>query len=411
MPSPVDTSRLRCRLLAWFRVNQRTLPWRSSPTPYRVWISEIMLQQTQVATALPYFDRFVKRFPDVACLAAAPIDDVLTLWAGLGYYSRARNLHRTAIQIVQRFSGRLPSAEADLLSLPGIGRYTAGAIRSIAFNLPAPILDGNVTRVLSRVFALDGDPKSPNNQKTLWRLAGQMVGSETPGQTGRDRLRPQPGTNAGDINQAMMELGALLCSPRSPACPRCPAASLCRAHASRREEDFPADSRPAKVLAERWAVAGIPMNRNALVSRLARRHRQGSRPDRYLLVKRETDTRWGGLWEFPGLIVTSARAAMRELEHHLCQLLGETIALRRVGQVKHQLSHRAMRVDVFAADPPRATSRDATVPKRCHGQRAVAIDQLQTLAVSTLTRKIAAVLEPTPPRPARRPRPVPRRSS
>src|SRR5438132_2793331 len=202
---PVRTAKFQDALLAWYSEHQRALPWRSRPDPYRVWVSEIMLQQTQVQTVLRYFDRFVRRFPDARALAAASEEEVVSLWAGLGYYGRARNLRRAAIEIVRRHGGRFPSRFDEILRLPGVGRYTAGAIASIAFNLPEPIVDGNVRRVVSRLHALErGAP-----ERFFWEQARAWT----------------PAGRAAEFNQAVMELGALVYVPSSPLCLLCPVAA------------------------------------------------------------------------------------------------------------------------------------------------------------------------------------------
>ena len=198
---------LRSTLLRWYRKNRRDLPWRRTADPYAVWVSEIMLQQTRVETVLPYYARFLERFPDASRLADATEDDVLASWSGLGYYRRARALHQGARVVMERHDGKLPRDPADLRRLPGVGRYTAGAIASVAFGLPEPILDGNVRRVLARIFAVDGVRLGPAaEERELWGLAASLVQGSAPG----------------DLNQALMELGALICTPRAPACPACP---------------------------------------------------------------------------------------------------------------------------------------------------------------------------------------------
>jgi A/G-specific adenine glycosylase len=198
--------RLRAALLAWFDRNRRELPWRRTRDPYAIWLSEVMLQQTQVATVIPYWERFLARFPTVTALAEAPLDEVLSLWSGLGYYSRARNLHRAANEVVARHGGALPASHAALLALPGFGRYTAGAVASIAFGLPEPLVDGNVARVFSRACAIEGAPGDREREKKLWAEAARWVQGERPG----------------ELNQALMELGATVCTARSPRCGLCP---------------------------------------------------------------------------------------------------------------------------------------------------------------------------------------------
>jgi A/G-specific adenine glycosylase len=202
---------IRAALLHWFAASARDLPWRRTKDPYAIWISEIMLQQTRVPTAVPYYERFLHRFPTVEQLARARLDTVIKLWEGLGYYSRARNLHQAAQEIVARFGGHLPASREELLTLPGIGRYTAGAIASIAFGRREPLVDGNVTRVLCRIFRLKGSPKEVTLQKRIWAIAEKLV----------------PEGHAGQFNQALMELGSEVCLPRRPRCDDCPVNRLC----------------------------------------------------------------------------------------------------------------------------------------------------------------------------------------
>ena len=216
-------------LLAWYEKHKRDMPWRkTNADPYAVWVSEMMLQQTQVATATPYFVRWMARFPTVADLASAPLDDVLHLWQGLGYYARARSLHKAAQIIMEKHDGVFPSTFDEVLALPGVGRYTAGAICSIALGMDSPLVDANVVRVLCRVFALYGDPKSATVQAALWETAARLI----------------PPGRAGDFNQAMMELGALVCIPK-PKCAVCPVRDVCGAFATGEPEKLPA-ARPAQ---------------------------------------------------------------------------------------------------------------------------------------------------------------------
>lgn len=214
---------LQKALLEWFAHDHRKLPWRSSRNSYRVWVSEMMLQQTQVNTVIPYFRAFMRRFPSVRALAEAPLEDVLSLWSGLGYYRRARHLHEAAKIVCKKHSGQLPRSFDELLALPGIGRYSAGAILSIAYGLDFPVVDGNVIRVLSRIFALRSRVDSNVGKERLWNLAQSLL---PPGQ-------------AGDFNQALMELGAMICTPRAPLCGQCPVQSQCRGYRERCPENYP----------------------------------------------------------------------------------------------------------------------------------------------------------------------------
>src|ERR1700681_1748759 len=207
-----DVRLLRKQLLGWFRQFQRDLPWRRTKDPYRIWLSEIMLQQTRVAAVIPYYERFLERFPDIQAFATAPQEEVLRLWSGLGYYSRARNLQRAAQEIVAKYGGVFPRSEKDALELPGIGSYTAAAILSIAYGAKYAVLDGNVARVMSRLFAVRGNLRDARRWQGLQEQADTLLDPKSPG----------------DWNQAMMELGATLCTPRAPQCLLCPIAQFCR---------------------------------------------------------------------------------------------------------------------------------------------------------------------------------------
>jgi A/G-specific adenine glycosylase len=256
---------LRRRLLAWYGRHARDLPWRRTRDPYAVWVSEIMLQQTQVATVEGYFPRFLAAFPTIGALAAAPQELVLRHWEGLGYYRRARQLHAAAQVLVREHGGRFPADRAQVLALPGIGRYTAGAILSIAFDQSQPILEANTFRLLSRLIAFGGDPQSPAGRQILWQLAEELV----------------PTRGAGTFNQALMELGGQVCTPRAPRCHECPLRSLCQAQQAGVQE-----------ATGRLAVKppSTAVREAAVVVR---------RAQRVLLVERGEGGRWAGLWDFP----------------------------------------------------------------------------------------------------------------
>ncbi len=233
----------RKTLPAWFREERRDLPWRRLRTPYTVAVSEFMLQQTQVKTVLPYFDRWMKSFPDWKALAIATPEKVLKHWEGLGYYSRARNLHRLAQAVMERPTQQLPSSVPELMELPGIGRYTAGAISSMAFQQSAPLLDGNVIRILTRVFAYGEEVSKPDSQKYLWSVAETLL----------------PPKNVGEFNEALMELGALICSPNNPQCLLCPLRTICQA---KNPEDYPVKARAKTESREEIVV--LIKNRNRI---------------------------------------------------------------------------------------------------------------------------------------------------
>lgn len=276
---PLPADKFQERLLAWFdRFGRKDLPWQHPAAPYRVWLSEIMLQQTQVATVVPYFERFVMRFPELDDLAAAGVDDVLALWAGLGYYARARNLHKTARLIAER--GRFPDTLSELMALPGIGRSTAGAILSIAFASSHPILDGNVKRVLARFAAVPGWPGLPAVSGALWRLSAFYT----------------PDRRCRDYTQAIMDLGATVCTRARPLCALCPLASACRAHLAGTAAAFP-EPRPVKTLPVKQRVWLLACSGDGEI----------------LLEKRPPAGIWGGLWSVPEFdTVEMAEAWCRE---------------------------------------------------------------------------------------------------
>lgn len=258
------------RIVAWQRTHGRhDLPWQNTRDAYRIWLSEIMLQQTQVATVLPYYARFLERFPTVAALAAAPEDEVMALWAGLGYYSRARNLHAAAKQVVALHGGQFPADVASLAELPGVGRSTAAAIAAFAYDVIAPILDGNVKRVLARHAGVEGFPGAGPVEKMLWRHAEERLPAK------RDDMVA--------YTQGLMDLGATICSRTEPTCLLCPVAADCSARISGRTADIPA-ARPSKVLPRR-----------------AQRYLLARHGDQVLLVKRPSPGIWGGLWCLPEL--------------------------------------------------------------------------------------------------------------
>jgi A/G-specific adenine glycosylase len=303
-------------LLRWYATHARALPWRGARDPYRVWISEIMLQQTQVDTVIPYYRRWLKRFPTLKALAAAPLRDVLALWEGLGYYSRARNLHRAAQRVLADFGGRLPQTVAELRTLPGIGRYTAGAIASIAFNQDVAVLDGNVKRVLARVFNLVDDVSRPAGEKKLWALADRLI----------------PAGRAGDYNQALMDLGATICAPRNPICARCPVNKQCAAQKVGAQNERPITKKKAAV--PHYAVAAGII-------------RQGGR---VLIAQRPAHKLLGGLWEFPGGKREAGETLPECLQRELKEELGITVTVgEQRATLKHAFTHFKITLHVFEA--------------------------------------------------------------
>ena len=304
----------RRKLLRWYDQHARDLPWRRTHDPYQIWISEIMLQQTTVAAVIPYFERFLNRFPTVFELAAADESEVLRLWEGLGYYSRARNIHRAAKVVVNQHAGVFPESVDGLLTLPGIGRYTAGAIMSFAFDLPAPIVEANTLRLYCRLLNFEGDPRSKAGQAILWTFAESIL----------------PKTKPGRLNQAMMELGATVCAPTEPNCKACPVNHHCQAFAHGTQRSVP---RPkVKIQFTEVTEASI-----AIVHR-----------NEYLLRRRTEKERWAGLWDFVRFEIGrhdddgksfNLSESIRELTGLQVQL-GDQIAVFRHGVTRYRITLR-----------------------------------------------------------------------
>lgn len=305
---------ITCRLLDWYDDNQRRLPWRGQAEPYAIWVSEIMLQQTQVETVIPYFERWMKRFPTLADLAKASQQEVLQVWEGLGYYSRARNLHRAAQQVMDEYGGEIPADRHKLESLAGIGRYTAGAIASIAFQQDEAVLDGNVRRVFSRLFDITLTPTSSAGNRLLWNLARQYL----------------PPGNAENYNQALMDLGALICTPHQPACERCPLEDLCQARALGVQEERPvAKVRPA--IPHHTVTAAIIW-----------------REGRVLITRRPPQGLLGGMWEFPGGKLEPGEELTNCLEREIKEELGVGIAVGQAfGIFHHAYTHFRVTLHAF----------------------------------------------------------------
>jgi A/G-specific adenine glycosylase len=295
-------------LISWYRVEGRTLPWRQTRDPYRIWVSEILLQQTQVATVLPYFHRFTKRFPTVQALAQAKLQDVLKSWEGLGYYARARNLHRAAREVIRRWNGKIPSDPALLQSLPGVGRSTAGAISSLAFARQAAILDGNLRRVFARLLAIETPLNNPSIQQRLWNFS--------------ERILPRNGVAA--FNQALMDLGATVCTPKKPACLRCPVESLCLASRKGIQQYIPARVRK-KTLPHHHLVTPIIF-----------------RAKRILVVKREAKGLLGGLWGLPEVCIKNP-STPPQIRQALLDRFGLHVTMgQRMKCYDHTFSHFRM---------------------------------------------------------------------
>jgi len=348
---------LGSRLLAWYDRNRRALPWRSTRDPYAIWVSEVMLQQTQVATVLRYFPNWMRRFPSVHALAGAPEADVLHAWQGLGYYSRARRLHAGARFLLERHGGQLPRTHTALLDLPGIGAYSAGAIASIAFGEQRPLVDGNVVRVLSRHFGLRGDPGKGPLRRALWQLAGELVPEDRPG----------------DFNQALMELGATVCTPRAASCETCPLGATCVARSEGLVEklpELPARPKPSRVRAVAVAV------------------RDG---ERIVLVRLPAAApRWAGLWTFPHVELGTGETLATGAGRAVHEALGAKAHIgRELTRIEHTITRFRIALELVEATLPASARRAAL-----HGEHVVRAlpRELAGLAMPTPHRKLAAWL-------------------
>ena len=304
----------RKNLHIWFETHSRKLPWRETEDPYRIWVSEVMLQQTQVKKVLEYYEKFVSKFPDVESLAEAVLQELLKTWEGLGYYARARNLHKAAQIVVADLAGEIPADYAAFRKLPGVGEYIAAAVQSIAFNAPYAVVDGNVKRVLARVFLIDSPINQSASSKIFQEKADLLLDHNAPG----------------IFNQAMMELGATVCRPQSPTCIVCPVNSVCRAFQTVRQEEFPVRLKP-KPLPEYDMVAAVI-----------------HKGDRVLITQRKPEGLLGGLWEFPGGKIqvneTPEQACVRAIREETNLLIEPTECLTRV---KHAYTHFKIVMDVF----------------------------------------------------------------
>ncbi len=354
LPAPAVRQAIRRKLLAWYDRNKRDLPWRRrTGDPYASWVSEIMLQQTQVETVIPYFERFMKRFPTVKALANATDDDLLAHWQGLGYYRRAMHLHKAAKQVAGN-GGSFPDTVDGLLELPGVGRYTAGAVASIAFDRRAAAVDGNVMRVFARLFEIEDDISQPRTQQRFWSLAEGLL----------------PRKRCGDFNQAIMDLGATVCTPTNPRCLLCPLSTHCRAFANGDPSRLPVKKRTNAVPEIHHVVAMIRCG------------------DAFLMTKRPAGGLWSGLWEFPNAAVSndeSETAALgRVLEAYGVEPDTET---EHVGRVTHRLTHRLMQFDVYKSriDP---TATVVMVPDSGWYTR----QSIQDVGISTASRKMLEVV-------------------
>ena len=351
----------RGALLAWFAQFRRDLPWRRSRDPYRIWISEIMLQQTRVAVVIPYYERFLAQFPNVQALAAAPEEEVLRVWSGLGYYSRARNLQQTAKQIVAKHGGEFPRTKAEVLELAGIGGYTAAAILSIALGEKLAVLDGNVARVLARLNAVRGDLRSPGRWRGLQKRADELLDCDSPG----------------DWNQAMMELGATLCAPRAPQCLLCPVQRFCNAQKLGLTDEIPLKRAKRAAVAIRLAAAVFLDSKGEsllLPPPTAANVNQADDHVPSLVAK---------LWHFP--TVSTAGNTETELKRFLKQQPAlrdsTTLVFEPLTKVRHTVTYRKIEVAPFLI-------RMRSLP-RISGAKAMRLEAILREPISNLTRKVA----------------------
>lgn len=353
LDQPQRRAAFQRRLLKWFDAHQRDLPWRKNRSPYRVWVSEIMLQQTQVATVIDYYNRFMKRFPSVQKLADADQAEVLKLWEGLGYYRRARQLHAAAKVVVDQYRGRFPTEFEDVISLPGIGRYTAGAILSIAQEQRLPILEGNTIRLLARLLAMGDDPRTSGNQKRLWKLSASLL----------------PAKRCGDFNQALMELGSEICTPRNPSCQACPVSNYCVAFVKGLQNELPA--------------AGRKMQFEDLHEAVVVARRGSGKKAKYLVRQCGPDERWTGLWDFPRYPV-DADTPVEGLSQSLLQQTGlsATIVPTDV-RIKHGVTKYRITLDCYLANGVSGRLKKSATPIRW-----LLESELTDLPMSTTGRKI-----------------------
>ena len=304
-------------LLAWFKDYQRDMPWRNTGDPYRIWVSEVMLQQTQVKKVVGYYERFIARFPDVQHLAAAPLQDVLKVWEGLGYYARARNLHKAALVIVAELDGQIPIDYATFRKLPGVGDYSAAAVQSIAFNAPYAAVDGNIKRVLARLFLMDAPINDAKSAKLFQGKADELLERKS----------------AGFFNQAMMELGATVCRPQSPTCLVCPVNAFCEAFHTAQQDEFP-KRRETKPTPEHHLAVGVIYRDNQV-----------------LITQRQLDGLLGGLWEFPGGQLAESETAEAACVRHIADVVNLSVNnVQYLTRVRHAYTHFKVVVDVFQCD-------------------------------------------------------------
>jgi len=357
--APLSLARRLARdLLAWYDAEKRDLPWRRTRDPYAILVSEFMLQQTQVATVVPYYERFLERFPTVRALAESSEQEVLRHWAGLGYYGRARNLHAAARRIVAVCEGEVPRRVSDLLFLPGVGRYIAGAVASIAFGVAAPAVDSNVVRVICRLFALDENPASARARRGLEELVSRLI----------------PASRPGDFNQALMEMGARVCAPASPRCGECPLRALCEGTRRGNPRAYPAPPRRPAMEAVEEASAVVRAD------------------GKYLVVCQRTKSgRYRNLWQFPHVEVTGEEAASRALQRYLRETLHLSVrVVEEWAEVRHQVTHHRIRKRVYLCALARRPRAGRRLPKGLSDDTArwATVEEIGSLPLGAPDRRI-----------------------
>jgi len=341
--------RIQNSLVRWFEKESRDLPWRKTQDPYAIWVSEIMLQQTQVATVIPYYQRFLKAFPTVHHIAITNLSNVLKVWEGLGYYSRARNLYRASQIVVNHFAGKIPDNLKDLLSLPGIGRSTAGAILSFAYNKEAPILDGNARRVLSRLFAISGSPKERKTEHLLWHISESLL----------------PKGRSNSFNQALMDLGSMICTTKDPQCPKCPLRNLCKGAACGTPQRYPSKVAKRKIPHITAVSAVIQSGGRVLLAQ---------RPPRGLL---------GGLWEFPNWKIEGKQRSRLRLRNYIKKEIGVDVKVEEsLGKFEQTFSHFKLTLYAYYCQATGNGKKGKWIP----------IKNLEQLAMPRIYRRIADVL-------------------
>ena len=349
-------SSLNRKLLAWYRRNQRSLPWRETSDPYRIWISEIMLQQTQVDTVIPYYHRFLKSFPTVSSLARAPLQDVLKAWENLGYYSRARNIHTAAKVIVEKFGGQIPDNWEEIKTLPGIGQYSAGAILSIAYGQAIPAVDGNVRRILCRLFAIRKPVDDTREQKQLQTLAASLI----------------PVKHPGDFNQALMDLGATICRAKNPDCLHCPITDLCQARLHDLQNVLPI-TRKAPTIPHRHAAAAVICNQKGML----------------LVVQRPASGLLASLWKLPGGFIKAGKDIENSLKHSVKEELGISIRSgKHLASVNHTYTHFRITLQAYECHLLKSTPK----PFECQNWRWASPTDLKKLPLSKIDRMILEMI-------------------